>query len=81
MFKVFKEPKFVKSSHFHRVPTLIGYQLLKNFLSRLRRVAYLQSRLLRVSLANKSFCLSAAEKRDYAGFFYSRQLLCLFCFP
>ncbi|MFI4938980.1 MAG: hypothetical protein ACHP7O_01325, partial [Burkholderiales bacterium] len=26
--------------------------------------------------ANKSFCLSAAEKRDYAAFSHSRQLLC-----
>jgi len=30
--------------------------------------------------SNKSFCLSAAEKRDYAAVFVSRQLLCLFYF-
>jgi len=28
------------------------------------------------SFAVKSFCLSAAEKRDYAAFFLTRQLLC-----
>ena len=54
----------------HQVPTLIGCLLLKNL------VLAADCAFASVCFAAvKSFCLSAAEKRDYEASFLSRQLL------
>ena len=58
----------------HQVPTLIGCLLLKNWVFPTSPRSHLLLRRF-VFAAVKSFCLSAAEKRDYEASFLSRQLL------